>query len=210
MNNVWIYLKIAVILLLAGALNACVAVPTAPYYAVQEVPTASGTKAVLNVGPSDRTFLLQVEDRTPFGPYELPQTLDMLYQKGYDEVRRQREADFSINVSMWASAHDNPDQRALNTFGGALAGAAAGAIIGGALGDPGAGAAIGAASGGTLGFVSPASAPHVKIDVNVFSNTERLSSQRSVNIDLTHVPPPDVRHVIDLAISKLLRDLPNR
>ena len=203
--------KIFVVSLFAVAtLGACAAGPAGPYYQVSESRTPTGTFAPIRLGPHEQTFTLQIDDRTPFGPYNLARTLDMLYKKGYDEVRRQKQADFSIDIAFAASAQENPEVRAGHTLGGALAGAAAGAIIGGALGDPGKGAAIGAASGGALGFVSPAATPFVNIDINIYSREQRQSFHRSATIDLTHVPPPDVRHVIDTEVVRLLQDLPMR
>lgn len=203
--------KIVAISLLAATLGACAYGPApGPYYQVQESRTPAATMPPIYLGPNDRSFALRVEDRTPFGPYNLPETLDMLYRKGYDEVRREREANFTINIAFTASAAENPEARAGHTLGGALAGAAAGAIIGGALGEPGKGAAIGAASGGALGFVSPAATPFVTIDLDIYSYAERQSFRRSATVDLSHVPPPDVRHVIDTEVTRLLQDLPAR
>lgn len=202
--------KITLVSFFIATLCACAVGPAGPYYQVSESRGPARTFAPIALGPNDQAFILQVEDRTPFGPYSLPGTLDMLYKKGYDEVRRQKEADFSIDVALSASAQENPEARAAHTVGGALMGAAAGAIIGGALGDPGQGAAIGAASGGALGFVSPAATPFVSIDINIYSNRERQSFHRSATIDLTHVPPPDVRHVIDTEVVRLLQDMPAR
>jgi hypothetical protein len=197
-------------LFIAGALTACAVGPTGTYYEVRESRTPARTFTPIYLGPNDQAFALRIDDRTPFGPYSLPRTLDMLYNKGYDEVRRQKQADFVIDIAFAASAQENPEVRAGHTLGGALAGAAAGAIIGGALGDPGQGAAIGAASGGALGFISPAATPFVTIDVSVYSHRERQTSHRSATIDLTHVPPPDVRHVIDTEVVRLLQDIPPR
>ena len=210
MNDVAKMFKIILVSLFVSTLCACAVGPSGPYYQVSESRPQAGTYTPIALGPNDQTFILQVEDRTPFGPYSLPGTLDMIYKKGYDEVRREREADISINVAFTASAQENPEARAAHTVGGALVGAAAGAIIGGALGDPGQGAAIGAASGGALGFVSPASTPFVTIDINIYSNRERQSSHRGATIDLTHVPPPDVRRVIDTEVTRLLQDMPAR
>lgn len=197
-------------LIFLSALSACATAPSGPYYEVARDPVLAASSGPMVISPKDQTFMFEVEDRTPFGPFSMDHTLDLLYKRGYDEVRRQKDADFSINVSLWAGGRDNPDVRAGNTLGGALAGAAAGAIIGGALGDPGKGAAIGAASGGALGLVAPASTPTVRIDLNIYSFADRSTTQRSATVDLTHVPPPDVRRVIDMEVSRMLHDIPRR
>ncbi len=36
------------------------------------------------------------DDNTPLGICELPQTGNLLYNKGYDQVRRPRKADFAL------------------------------------------------------------------------------------------------------------------
>lgn len=162
------------------------------------------------LGPEDQNYVLQVDDNTPFGIYELPQTNNALYDKGYDRVRRQWEADFSIEISVSGGLRENPEVRAGNTLGGALFGAATGALIGAAVGDPGTGAAIGAASGGALGLISPAATNFVTIDLNVFSFHERVSAYRSLSVDLTTVPPFEVRRVVDAEVSRMLRGLPSR
>ncbi|NLI33589.1 MAG: hypothetical protein GX422_12565 [Deltaproteobacteria bacterium] len=153
---------------------------------------------------------MQIYDRTGIGFRRLPRAEQLLYEKGYDRVRRQRDADFSIDITLAAGLRDNPDVRAGQAVGGALAGAAAGAIIGGALGDPGPGAAIGAASGGLLGLAAPAATTVVRIDINIQSFREGGSSFASSTIDLAHVPPPEAFHVIDAEIARMLQTLPRR
>ena len=133
-----------------------------------------------------------------------------MHRRGYDLVRRQREADFAVEVVLSGGLRDNPDVRAGNALGGALFGAATGAVIGAAAGDPGAGAAIGAASGGALGIIAPASTPLVRIDLNLYSLRDRTSTQRTTTIDLAGVPPYDVQRVIDFEVSRLLAALPRR
>ena len=190
-----------------------------PYYTVSEPapapapppayqPPEEAPGGVLSVGPNDRRFVLHVENRTPFGLGPLPQSMDLLYQKGYDQVRRQREADFGLDIAVFADARDNPNRRAEHVVGGALLGAATGAIIGGALGRPGVGAGIGAGSGAALGLVAPANTPMVRIDVRAQSFTDGNSTFRSVIVDLEHVPPYDVPRVIDTQVSRMLDSLP--
>jgi hypothetical protein len=203
-------IKTLTVLSLVGILGACAAGPTGPYYRVSESPVVANTDSQLRLGPEDQYYTLRVDDRTPFGLHVLPQAMDLLYSKGYDEVRRQNKADFTIDISFVADYQDNPDARAAHTVGGALAGAATGAIIGGALGSPGRGAAIGAASGGALGLVAPASYPLVRITINVYSLNDQLSSYRSATVDLTNVPPPDVQRVIDMQVARMLQGLPGR
>ena len=80
-------------------------------------------------------------------------------------MRRQREADFSLDIALTAEARDNPDVRAEHLLGGAILGAATGALIGAAVRAPATGAAIGAAGGGFLGLASPADTPMIRIDI---------------------------------------------
>jgi hypothetical protein len=131
-----------------------------------------------------------------------------MYQKGYDQVGRQREADFGLDISVFAEARDNPNRRAEHVVGGALLGAATGAIIGGALGRPGVGAGIGAGSGAALGLAAPADTPMVRIDIRTQSFTDGSSTFRSAIVDLEHVPPYDVPRVVDTQVSRMLDTLP--
>ena len=203
------------IVLVTGALAACTPYQYGPYYgsgASQPYPPppAYASEPPLSLGPDDMTYVMDVQDYTPLGIYHLPFTVQNLYRRGYDQVRRQREADFAIEVVLSGGSRDNPEVRAGNALGGAMFGAATGAIIGAATGDPGAGAAIGAASGGALGIIAPASTPLVRIDVNLYSLRERTNSQRSTTIDLAAVPPYDVQRVVDFEVSRLLSALPRR
>ncbi len=201
----------ACLILLFVILSAgCAVAPAGSYYSVANNPTPPDTPSSIEIGATDQYYVLQISDHTPFDVHQLPRTSDMLYNKGYDEVRKQKKADFSIDVALSMSVRDNPDVRAGNMLGGALFGAAAGAIIGGAAGDPGAGAAIGAASGGALGLAAPAGTGMVTIDINTYSYSERLGSRMSRTIDLATVPPPEVRQVIDHEVSRMLQSLPRR
>ncbi|MHC1725849.1 MAG: glycine zipper family protein [Syntrophobacteraceae bacterium] len=206
--------KILTIFFALALLAGCATGPSAPYYSVKETPPSQygggGDVGYLTVGPQDQFYILHVEDRTPFGLHNLPKSMNTMYEKGYDQARRQREADFSLDVSLFAEARDNPDRRAGHVVGGALLGAATGAIIGAAVGDPGAGAAIGAGSGAALGLVSPADTPMVRIDIRVQSFRDGGSSYKSAMVDLANVPPHDVHHVIDLQVSRMLQTLPAR
>lgn len=198
-----------VLFCLAGFLGGCVYGPPGTYYKVQDnlQPTGGGPFVL---GPNDRNYVLQIDDNTPFRIYELPQTGNLLYNKGYDQVRRQREADFSIEISVSGGLRENPQVRAGNTLGGALFGAATGALLGAAVGNPGKGAAIGAASGGALGLISPAATNFVTIDLNVYSYSEHVSAFRSTAIDLTTVPSYDVGRVVDAEVARMLRPMPPR
>jgi hypothetical protein len=196
-------------------LSSCAPYQYGPYYgegpgAPYGVPPPHASDPPFNLGPNDMTYVMDVRDNTPLGIHHLPYTAQTLYRKGYDHVRRQRDADFAVEVSLSGGMRDNPNVRAGNALGGALLGAATGAIIGGATGDPGAGAAIGAAGGGALGVIAPAATPLVRIDLNLFSLHDRTSSQRSTTIDLAAVPPYDAPRVIDLEVSRLLSGLPRR
>lgn len=198
---------LAMVLALTVTLGACA--PPPPYYHPSAGPAPEYSEP-FRIGLNDKTYTLTVEDRTPFGVHQLPASNDVLYQYGYDAVRRQKQADFAVDIILSAGAQDDPNARAANTVGGALIGAAAGAIIGGAFHDPGAGAAIGAASGGALGLAAPAATPVVRIDVHLQSFNERLTSSKSRVIDLAGVPPHEVHRVIDGQIADMLRTLPRR
>jgi hypothetical protein len=200
-------MKIATVVFALAMLAGCVTGPPGPYYSVQEQPTPQGG-GILSVGPEDHYFALQMEDRTPFGLQGMPQAMNLLYSKGYDQVRRQREADFALNMSFTAMSRDNPDARAGHAIGGALLGAATGAIIGGALGSPGKGAAIGAGSGAALGLIAPADAAMVRIDIRTESYRNGSTSYKSALVDLANVPPYDVQHVIDMQVARMLDTLP--
>jgi hypothetical protein len=206
MKSAVVFARMVLLLLLVASLGACVAAPGGPYYRVSENPAPPDFR----VGVNDQTYVLEINDHTPFGLHRLPHTMDLLYNKGYDQVRREREADFAVSVSFEGGVRDNPDVRAGNTVGGALAGAAVGAIIGAAAGDPGAGAAIGAASGGALGLVAPAGTNVLRIDVDLQSFTERVSSRGSATVDLAAVPPRELRRVVDHEVARLLQSLPRR
>jgi hypothetical protein len=201
--------KIATVFFALALLAGCVTGPPGPYYSVSEQPTPQGQGGLLTVGPGDHFYSLHVDDRTPFGLYRLPQSMDLLYAKGYDQVRRQREADFLLDVTFSAMSRDNPEARAGNAIGGALLGAATGAVIGGALGAPGRGAAIGAGSGAALGLVAPANAAMVRIDIKTESFRDGTKSYKSALVDLANVPPYDVGRVIDLQFSRMLDTLPS-
>lgn len=200
--------KIATVFFALAMLAGCVTGPPGPYYSVSEQPAQPGGGGILTVGPGDRFYALHMDDRTPFGLHQLPQSMNLLYTKGYDMVRRQREADFLLNLSFVAMSRDNPEARAGNTIGGALLGAATGAIIGGALGSPGKGAAIGAGSGAALGLLAPADAAMVRIDIKTESLRDGTVSYKSALVDLANVPPYDVGRVIDLQVSRMLDVLP--
>lgn len=205
--------KILTVFLALALLGGCAVGPTTPYYSVKETTPAyagGGETGYLNVGPQDQFYVLHVEDRTPFGLHTLPRAMNVMYEKGYDQARRQREADFSLDISLFAEGRDNPDRRAGQMVGGALLGAATGAIIGAAVGDPGAGAAIGAGSGAALGLVAPADTPMVRIDIRTQSFRDGGASYKSAIVDLANVPPHDVHQVIDLQVSRMLQTLPAR
>jgi len=163
-----------------------------------------------SLGPDDQTYVLMVEDRTPLGIFDLPMVRDVLYTKGYDEVRRQRDADFTVNVLLVPGIRDNPDVRAGQALGGALIGAAMGAIIGGTVGDPGPGAAIGAASGGALGLVAPASDAVVRIELTFVSFDGIQIGRGAKTVTVSGIPPYQVVQVIDNEVSGMLQALPPR
>ena len=205
--------RAAIIFLVVGMLAGCAATtPAGPSYSVsQNAPPAGAPPAApLMVGPNDVYYAMRIDDRTPFGLQQLPEAMDTLYQKGYDQVRREKESDFSIDIAFSAMTRDNPEARTANVIGGALLGAATGAIIGGgAFGHPGAGAAVGAGAGALGGAATPASTPMVRIDINVRSRDGSASSQ-SATMDLASVPPPDVQIAIDHQVARMLQTLPSR
>lgn len=190
--------------------------PYGPYYSAQPPPPESSPApppaaqaSVLTVGPQDRLYVLHVENNTPFS-VRLPQARRTLYEKGYDQVRREREADFSVDVALSTEPRDNPDLRAEHLLGGAILGAATGALFGAVGGRPVLGTIVGAAGGGALGLAAPADTPMVRIDIRTQSFRDRTASSKSVVVDMAHVPPYDVPRVIDIQVSKMLQTLPSR
>ncbi len=189
---------------------------TGPYTSVQTPPPAPNAAPpenggdILTVGPQDRFYIMHVENNTPFEAHRLPLADRALYEKGYDRVRREREADFAVDVSLTTAARDNPDVRAEHLFGGAILGAATGALIGAAAGRPALGAIAGAAGGGALGLAAPAATPMVRIDVRTQSLRDGTTSARSALVDMANVPPYDVPRVIDTQVSRMLQTLPSR
>ncbi len=206
----WSWKTITLVFALA-LLTGC-ATYSGPYYSVSESPSyvGPGGGGYLMPGARDRNYILHIDNRTPFGLYSLPQSMQVLYEKGYDQARRQRQADFALDMMFYAESRDNPDRRAGQALGGAVLGAATGAIIGGALGSPGTGAAIGAGSGGALGLIAPADTPMVRIDIRTQSYTDGTTSFKSALVDLANVPPYDVPRVVDIQVSRMLETLPVR
>ena len=200
-------------------LGGCAATPygPGPYYSAQSPPPAVSDPAPvgnesnpLTVGPQDRFYVFHVENNTPFPANHLPQARRVLYEKGFDRVKREREADFSMDVSLSAEARDNPDVRAEHLLGGALLGAATGALLGAVAGRPAFGAAVGAAGGGVLGLAAPADTPMVRIDVRIQSFRDGTTSSGCAVVDMARVPPYDIPRVIDIQVARMLQDLPSR
>lgn len=193
--------------LLALVAGGCAAVPPGAYPFQTAPVTAEGA---FYLDPADRTYVLLVNDYTYYGLYDLPMTENLLYNKGYDRVRGKQEADFAVQLTFSAGTYDNPQARAGHALGGALLGAATGAIIGGAARNPGAGAAIGAASGGALGLLAPANATLLTIQLDFTSMRENVNARRIVTLDLTPLPPHEVRQAVDYEVTRLLQPLPPR
>lgn len=200
----------------AALLGGCATYPYQPYYTVHETPAAaappqaeSAPPSLLTVGPEDQFYFVHVDNHTGF-TISFPQTNRVLYEKGYDRARREREADFALNISIATEARDNPDARAEHMLGGALLGAAAGALIGAAAGAPVTGTIAGAAGGGVLGLAAPADTAMIRIDVQTQSYRDGATSSRSVVLDMANVPPYDAPRVVDIQISKMLETLPTR
>jgi hypothetical protein len=194
-------------------LGGCATSAYGPYYSVQQPPAvsspAANEPAFLSVGPQDRYYVMHVDNRTSFA-ISLPQAHRALYEKGYDQVRREREADFSVNIALATESRDNPDARAEHLLGGALLGAATGALIGAAAGAPATGAIAGAAGGGFLGLAAPADTPMIRIDIQTQSFRDATASTKSVVLDMANVPPYDAPRVVDIEVSKMLETLPAR
>lgn len=206
-------LKILTIVFAVVLLGGCATPYYGNYYTVQQAPAAAPNQApideaaFLTVGPQDRYYIMHVDNRTPFGAH-FPQAHRVLYEKGYDQVRRESEADFAVNVALSAEPRDNPDARAEHLLGGAILGAATGALIGAAAGAPVTGTIAGAAGGGFLGLAAPADTPMVRIDIQTQSFRDNTTSSKSVVLDMAHVPPYDVPRAIDMQVSKMLGALP--
>jgi outer membrane lipoprotein SlyB len=205
----WKILAIGFAVVLLGG---CATSPYNAYYATPQPAAVAGAPppaepTFLTVGPEDRYYILQVDNRSPFA-FGLHEANRVLYKKGYDQVKRQREADFSVNIAIATSARDNPDARAEHLLGGAILGAAAGALIGAAAGAPATGAIAGAAGGGVLGLAAPADSPMLRIDIQTMSFRDGATSSKSVVLDMANVPPYDAPRVVDIQIARMLDTLP--
>jgi hypothetical protein len=208
-------LKILTIAFAAVLLGGCATTPYGQYYTASTPPPESNQAPApdeanyLSVGPQDRFYLMHVENSTPFGA-RFPQAHRVLYEKGYDQVRRQGEADFALDIALTMEALDNPDLRAEHLLGGAILGAATGALLGAIAHAPVTGTIAGAAGGGFLGLAAPANTPMVRIDIHTQSFRDRTVSSKSVVLDMAHVPPYDVPRAIDMQISRMLQTLPTK
>ena len=212
-------LKILTIAFAAVLLGGCATTPYGPYYTASTPPPTPPPESnqapapeeanYLSVGPQDRFYLMHVENSTPFGVH-FPQAHRVLYEKGYDQVRRQGEADFALDIALTMEARDNPDLRAEHLLGGAILGAATGALLGAIAHAPVTGTIAGAAGGGFLGLAAPANTPMVRIDIHTQSFRDRAVSSKSVVLDMAHVPPYDVPRAIDMQISRMLQALPTK
>ena len=188
----------------------CAVAPPGTYYRAQAPVAPPVETGPFAPGPSDRTYVMEITDYTPFHLTALPAAGDALYNRGYDLVRRQKEADFLLSVTFSGGVQDNPEQRGLNTLGGALLGAATGAAIGAATGAPATGAAIGAAGGGALGMVSPAASAVVRIDLRINSFNDQSVATRSRTVDLGGAPPQEVHNIVDNEVAQMLQALPRK
>jgi hypothetical protein len=205
----WKILTLGFAVVLIGG---CASSAYGPYYTTQPAPAVASpapAPTYLNVGPEDRYYVLHVDNRTAFA-MQLPEANKTLYEKGYDQVRREKQADFSIDVALRVEARDNPDARAEHLLGGALLGAAAGALIGAAAGAPATGAIAGAAGGGVLGLASPADTPMIRIDVETRSFRDGTVSSKAAVLDMANVPPYDAPRVVDIEVARILDTLPTR
>src|SRR5271157_2345094 len=96
-------LKISTILFAVVLLGGCATPYYGNYYTVQQPAAAAPDQpppvdqaASLTVGPQDRYYIMHVDNATPF-PARFPQANRVLYEKGYDRVKREGEADFAVN-----------------------------------------------------------------------------------------------------------------
>lgn len=206
--------KILAIGFAVALLGGCAATPYGPSYGVQPAPPAVSPAPgngghFLSVGPHDHFYVMGVENNTPFD-VRFPKANRTLYEKGYDRVRSERRADFSVDIAVFSEARDNPNLRGQQMLGGAILGAATGALLGAAAGAPVTGTIAGAAGGGVLGAAAPAATPVIRIDVRTHSFRTGASSHRSVLVDMANVPPYDVPRVIDIQVSRMLNELPAR
>src|SRR5208283_2403010 len=94
-------LKTLTIVFAVVLLGGCATPYYGNYYTVQQPPAAAPDQAppidqaaFLTVGPQDRYYIMHVDNATPF-PANFPQTHRVLYERGYDQVRRDNEADFA-------------------------------------------------------------------------------------------------------------------
>jgi len=211
-------LKILTVGFAVALLGGCAATTAnGPYYTAQSPPPpevsnpapAENEATFLTVGPDDRYYIMHVENNTPYQA-RLPKVRRVLYEKGFDQVRREKEADFALDVALGIEPRDNPDVRAQHLLGGAVLGAATGALLGAIGGRPVLGTIVGASSGAALGLAAPADTPMVRIDVRTESFRDGTTSSKTVVVDMAHVPPYDVPRVIDIQISRLLESLPSR
>jgi len=213
-------LKILTIGFAVAILGGCVATTTnGPYYPAQSPPAAPPAAAnpasaeneahFLTVGPEDRYFIMHVENNTGFEA-RFPKARRVLYEKGFDQVKREREADFALDIALGYETRDNPDLRAQHLLGGAILGAAAGALFGAIGGRPVLGTIVGASSGAALGLTAPADTPIVRIDVRTESFRDGTISSKTVVVDMAHVPVYDVPRVIDIQVSRMIESLPAR
>jgi len=207
--------KILTIGFAVALLGGCATTPYGSYYTVNTPPAENnqpptGNEAhYLTVGPQDHFYIMHVENSTPFG-IRFPQAHRVLYEKGYDRVRRESEADFSLDIALTTEARDNPDLRAEHLLGGAILGAATGALIGAIAHAPVTGTIAGAAGGGFLGLAAPADTPMIRIDIHTQSFRDQTVSSKSVVVDMAHVPPYDVPRAVDIQVSRMLQTLPAR
>ncbi len=196
---------------IAGALlGGCAAMPYGSPYASQPpavTPGASG--GFLNVGPRDRTYVMTVENNTPF-VVNFHRANSVLQAKGYDRVLRENVANFAIDVALFTESRDSLAARGEHALVGGLLGAAGGALIGAAAGNAATGAIAGTAGGGLIGAVVPASHSIVKIAIQIHSFRTGASSQSSVCVNMANVPSYEVPRVIDNQVARMLGQLPDR
>ncbi len=179
------------VVLLGGC---CALTPCGSRYTVKAPPAESDQALTFNeadyltVGPQDRFYIMLVDNLTPFGA-RFPQVHRVLYEKGYDQVRKLREADFAVEITLITEARDKPDTKVEHLVGGAI---------------------LGTGSGDFLGLSSTADTPMIRIDVQTKAFHDRTMSSKSVVVDMAHVAPYAIPRAIDIQISRMLQGLPAR
>ena len=206
-------LKILTIVFAVVLLGGCATPYYGNYYTVQQPAPAAPNQApaideaaFLTVGPQDRYYIMHVDNRTPF-PAHFPQAHKVLYEKGYDQVRRGKGSRFFSQYSTGLLKLATTRTQGHNTcWAGRCSAQRVGTLIGAAAHAPVTGAIAGAAGGGVLwGWPAPADLPMIRIDVQVQDFRDRTSSGPERRGGHGQCPPlSTLPRVIDIQVSKML------